>query len=173
MAKKNKVKQSTPLLIRQAGVQQRWKRGELELEEAIDPDHPHHKTNRLRRKCAYDEMYGRGMITIEQRNYAERYAILCEKALGATQDLYAKISLLSVSRNRWEPTQAQHEAYEKLFVIWNGVGKYHIDILNKIIFGNMNINKIAQQQKILYHYAFGQIISSFILLEQVFEEKSI
>ncbi|CAK7192269.1 hypothetical protein COMNV_00460 [Commensalibacter sp. Nvir] len=165
-----KRKKYIPLLIRQAGVQQRWKRGELELEEAIDPDHPHHKTNRLRRKCAYDEMYGRGMITIEQRNCAERYAILCEKALGATQNLYAKISLLSVSRNRWEPTQAQHEAYEKLFVIWNGVGKYHIDILNKIIFGNMNAFALSKVLKMHRDFISGQIISSFILLEQTFEK---
>ncbi|CAK7193429.1 hypothetical protein COMNV_01644 [Commensalibacter sp. Nvir] len=165
-----KRKKYIPLLIRQAGVQQRWKRGELELEEAVDPDHPHHKTNRLRRKCAYDEMYGRGMITIEQRNYAEQYAILCEKALGATQDLYAKISLLSVSRNRWEPTQAQHEAYEKLFVLWHEIGKYHINILNLVILANMNATRLREFTRSNRHINIGQIMSAFILLEQAFEK---
>ncbi|CAK7193072.1 hypothetical protein COMNV_01285 [Commensalibacter sp. Nvir] len=107
---------------------------------------------------------------LEKRNYIESCAILCEKSIGLTQDLYARVSLLSVSRNRWEPTQAQHEAYEKLFVIWNGVRKYHIDILNKIIFGNMNAFALSKVLKMHRDFISGQIISSFILLEQTFEK---
>lgn len=163
-----------PKIVKKQGKIIPYLRGEYQLEKGEDPHNPKNKATRLRRKSVYDEMLNRGSITQEQRDCAEKYAILCEKALGKTGDLYARINLLREgSSEGWEPSLAQHEAYEKLFKIWKDIGIYHRGILNMIVLGNMSTKEISQAMKLNLHYTMGQVLSTFILLEEAIEENRI
>ncbi|CAI3952374.1 unnamed protein product [Commensalibacter communis] len=159
-----------PKIVKKQGMIVPYLRGEYQVEKQVDSDNPKRVTTRLRRKSVYDEMLNRGSITKEQRDYAEKYAILCEKALGRTGDLYAKMNFMRDGVGcSWEPSAAQHEAYEKLFKLWNEIGRYHKEILNMIVLGNMSTKDISQAMKLNLHYTMGQVLSTFILLEEAFE----
>lgn len=164
---KNKSGITFPKVVKAQGMVVPYMRGEYQVEKAEDIRNSKVKITRLRRKSVYDEMLNRGSITQEQRDCAERYAILCEKALGKTGDLYARINLMKEGHSGgWEPSAAQHEAYEKLFKIWNEIGRYHRGILNMIVLGNMSTKEISQAMKLNLHYTMGQVLSTFILLEE-------
>lgn len=167
---KKKTNATCPKFVKKQGLVVPYLRGEYQLEQGEDPQNPKIKVTRLRRKSIYDEMLKRGSITQEQRDSAEKYAILCEKALGKTGDLYARINLLREGNSgHWEPSAAQHEAYEKLFKIWGEIGRYHRRILNMIVLGNMSTKEISQAMKLNLHYTMGQVLSTFILLEEAIE----
>lgn len=167
-----KLKQKTiiPNLVKTSGTTHRWKMNHLETVKEPDEENPKQTVTRLRRKNFISELLSRKIITEEQFRRGNQYAILCEKALGATQDLYAKVSLLSVSRKPWEHTQAQHEAYEKLFMIWEGMGKYNIMIVNMVTIGDLNA---SQMSKIIPHdrrTISGMIKLAFDSLENIFDK---
>ncbi|CAI3932306.1 MULTISPECIES: hypothetical protein [Commensalibacter] len=169
---KKKTKVSFPKIAKKQGMILPYLRGEYQFEKGEDPQNSKVRVTRLRRKSIYDEMLNRGSITQEQRDSAEKYAILCEKALGKTGDLYARINLLREGNSgHWEPSAAQHEAYEKLFKIWNEIGRYHRSILNMIVLGNMSTKEISQTMKLNLHYTMGQVLSTFILLEEAIENE--
>lgn len=168
---KNKSGITFPKVVKKQGMVVPYMRGEYQVEKAVDLRNPKVKVTRLRRKSVYDEMLNRGSITQEQRDCAERYAILCEKALGKTGDLYARINLMKEGNGgSWEPSVAQHEAYDKLFKIWNEIGRYHRNILNMIVLGNMSTKEISQVMKLNLHYTMGQVLSTFILLEEAISQ---
>lgn len=167
---KNKTGITFPKIVKKQGLVVPYLRGEYQVEKGEDPHNEKVKVTRLRRKSVYDEMLNRGSISKEQRDCAEKYAILCEKALGKTGDLYARINLLKTSSvGRWEPSPVQHEAYDKLFKIWSEIGRYHRNILNMIVLGNMSTKEISQAMKLNLHYTMGQVLSTFILLEEAIE----
>lgn len=167
-----KLKQKTviPSIVKGAGLVGPYLRGELQIKKETDEENPRQNVTRLRRKNFISELLNRKIITEEQFRRGNQYAILCEKALGATQDLYAKVSLLSVSRKRWEHTQAQHEAYEKLFQIWESLGKFNITILNMVVLGDMNAKQISVAISQNRNHILGMIKMVFDTLENIFEK---
>lgn len=174
VAIKRKSMSAYPKIVQDHGLELPYDRGELAIEvcaETIEGKKHKVKVTRLRRVCAYDEMMNRGTITKKQRDCAERYAILCEKALGNTGDLYAKINLLRVgsSNGHWEISQKISDAYEVLFEIWRELGKYHTHILDMIVLNNYNCKKLSNEIGTSYQYVIGQVMSSFILLEEYFD----
>lgn len=158
--------------IKLSFIGQQYRRKEFMVETGDDPDHPKQKVTRLRRKCVYDEMLARGSITQEQRDLAERYAIICENSFGGSGDLYARVNFLSDSKSgyRNSPTLKQSAAYDKLFKIWDVMGKYHRMILNMIVLGNMSTKEISQTLHLNLHYIMGQVLSTFILLEEAMKD---
>ncbi|OUI77805.1 hypothetical protein HK18_01330 [Commensalibacter intestini] len=173
MANRRKKKISAlPAVVTKHHLELPYKRGEFALETAVDPDDQKQKVTRLRRKCVYDEMLNRGSINQDQRDAAERYAILCEKSFGGSGDLYAKINLLKegIHGHYDGPTLKQSEAYDKLFKIWEEMGRYHRDILNMIVLGNMSTKEISERKRLNLHYTMGQVLSTFILLEEAMKD---
>ena len=173
MARKKSSKKKTPTipaLVKEHNLTERWHRGELVIEVGEDPDNPKQNVTRLRRKCAYLEMWNRGSITTEQCQAAEQYVSLCEKSLGASGDIFAKATEIRTTRQKWEPTVWQHEAYQKLFDIWKELGKFHTDILNQIVLQNMNCVALAQKIGWSRNYTNGLVMSVFIRLEEIMEE---
>lgn len=167
---KLKQKPVIPSIVKGAGLVGPYLRGELQITKEPNEENPKKNVIRLRRKNFISELLNRKIITEEQFRRGNQYAILCEKALGATQDLYAKVSLLSVSRKPWEHTQAQHEAYEKLFMIWEGMGKYNIMIVNMVTIGDLNA---SQMSKLIPHdrrTISGMIKLAFDSLENIFDK---
>lgn len=167
---KLKRKPVIPNLVKTSGTTHRYKMGQIETVKEPDEENPKKNVIRLRRKNFISELLNRKIITEEQFRRGNQYAILCEKALGATQDLYAKVSLLSVSRKPWEHTQAQHEAYEKLFMIWEGMGKFNITILNMVVLGDMNAKQISVAISQNRNHILGMIKMVFDTLENIFEK---
>lgn len=167
---KLKQKPVIPSIVKGAGLVGPYLRGELQITKEPDEENPKKNVIRLRRKNFISELLNRKIITEEQFRRGNQYAILCEKALGATQDLYAKVSLLSVSRKPWEHTQAQHEAYEKLFMIWEGMGKFNITILNMVVLGDMNAKQISVAISQNRNHILGMIKMVFDTLENIFEK---
>lgn len=167
---KRKSQSRYPSIVKENGLQDSWDTGRLEVIKEPDEENPKQTVERLRRKNFVKELLNRQIITQDQYRYANQYAILCEKALGANQDLYAKVSLMSVNRNRWEPTYSQHEAYEKLFVIWGGMGKFNIQILNMVTLGDMNASQIGKAIEYNRHSICGMIKMVFDSLENIFEK---
>lgn len=161
MARKRSSKKKTPTipaLVKEHNLTERWHRGELVIEVGPDPDNPKRNVTRMRRNCAYEEMLARGAITIEQFMAAEKYAVLCEQASGASGDLYASINLLREGRNAWEPTHTMLIATGSLREIWTIIGKGQTEILNMLVIGNMSIKEIARRKHISsYHQITGQI----------------
>ncbi|MDI2091606.1 hypothetical protein [Commensalibacter oyaizuii] len=151
---------------------QHFRREEFNIEVGVDPENPKQHVKRLRRKCVYDEMLARGSITQDQRDMAERYAIICEKSFGGSGDLYSKANLLSDGiRGCYNgPTLGQSIAYSKLFKIWTVMGKYHRTILNMIVLGNMGTKEISKKLQLNLHYTMGQVLSTFILLEEAMQD---
>lgn len=173
MANRRKKKASAlPAVVTKHHLEIPYKRGEFVLETAVDPDDQKQKVTRLRRKCVYDEMLARGSITQDQRDAAERYAILCEKSFGGSGDLYAKINLLKegIHGHYDGPTLKQSEAYDKLFKIWKDMGRYHRGLLNMIVLGNMGSKQISEKLHLNLHYTMGQVLSTFILLEEAMKD---
>ncbi|MDI2091665.1 hypothetical protein [Commensalibacter oyaizuii] len=168
--KKKQSPKLLPSVVQEHELTLPYLRGEYALEIGEEPNSAKRKVTRLRRKCVYDEMMNRGSISEEQRNCAERYAILCEKALGSTGDLYARINLLKEGRGNWEPSSSQHEAYDKLFRIWKSMGRYHREIIDMIVLGNIGTKEISKLVKLNLHYTMGQVLSAFILLEEALKE---
>lgn len=146
--KKRINKKKLPFIVRKHHLEAQYNSGKLIIDVGIDPQNINEKVTRLRRKCVYDEMMNRGSISVTQRNCAERYAILCEKAFGQSSSIYARISHWlkegKISGGNWEPIPSQHDAYSKLLSIWQEIGRYHLDILNMIILGNMKCKEISQ-----------------------------
>ncbi|CAK7193124.1 hypothetical protein COMNV_01337 [Commensalibacter sp. Nvir] len=169
MARKNKRKSFLPALVIQAGLQTRWRRGELAVVEMKDEDAPQKKVTRLKRQSSIDQMVHRGVISSVQHDYAERYAILCEKACGRTQDRYATMQWIRSAHPQWEPSPVQQEAYKKLFLIWSAIGNYHCRFLDLIVLENYSSKQIAEKFHLNYQCVIGQVLSTFILLQQVFE----
>lgn len=167
---KRKAASYYPPIVRENALQEQWKSGRLEVVKEPDEENPKKTVERLRRKNFVKELLNRQIITQDQYRYANQYAILCEKLLGATQDLYAKVSLLSSYRKRWEHTQAQHEAYEQLFIIWDGMGKFNLRILNMVVLGDMNASQIGIAIKATRHSICGMIKMVFDSLENIFEK---
>lgn len=173
--KKRRSRKALPDVVRKHHFEPQYLAGDLTVEIGDDPDHCNQKVTRLRRKCVYDEMMNRGSISKEQRDCAERYAILCEKAFGRTSSMYARISTWltegKMSGGSWDPGPMQHEAYGRLFRIWQELGRYHRDILNMIILGNMSNKEIAEKLHLNLNYMMGQVSSAFILLEETMENR--
>ncbi|CAI3933671.1 hypothetical protein [Commensalibacter communis] len=167
---KRKAQPRYPKIVQEHGLQEQWRSGRLEVVEGQDGENPKRTVERLRVKSVYDEMLSRGTITKEQRDCAEKYAILCERALGATQDLYAKVSLLSSSRNKWEPTQAQSDAYGKWFIIKSSMGVYLLKILNMLVLANMSGTQISVCEKVSKQHAIGLISASLTRLEEIMQD---
>lgn len=167
---KLKQKPVIPNLVKTSGTTHRYKMGQIETVKETDEENPKQNVTRLRRKNFLSELLNRQIITEEQFRRGNQYAILCEKSLGATQDLYAKVSLLSASRKRWEHTQAQHEAYEKLFQIWENMGKFNIMILNMVTLGDMNASQISIAISQNRNHILGMIKAVFDSLENIFEK---
>lgn len=167
---KLKQKQVIPNSIKTSGLTYRWKMNQLEIVKEPDEENPKQKVTRLRRKNFLSELFNRQIITKEQYQCGNQYAILCEKACGASQDLYANINLLRESRNKWEPTHAQHEAYETLFQIWERMGKFNIQILNMVVLGDMNASQISIAISQNRNHILGTIKAVFDSLENVFEK---
>ncbi|CAI3953749.1 unnamed protein product [Commensalibacter communis] len=151
---------------------QQYRRHEFVIEKGDDLDDPKQQITRLRRKCVYDEMLARGSINQNQRDAAEQYAIICEKSFGSSGDLYARANYLfsTSSRNNWEPSTTQSDAYDKLFKIWKEMGRYHRDILNMIVLGNMSTKEISQKLHLNLPYTMGQVLSTFIILEEIIKD---
>lgn len=173
MANRRKKKISAlPAVVTKHHLEMSYKRGEFVIETAVDPDDQKQKVTRLRRKCVYDEMLARGSITQDQRDAAERYAILCEKSFGGSGDLYAKINLLKegIHGHYDGPTLKQSEAYDKLFKIWTEMGRYHRGLLNMIVLRNMGSKQISEKLHLNLHYTMGQVLSTFILLEEAMKD---
>lgn len=162
-------------MVREHYLERQYRQGNMVIEVGDDPQDPNQRVMRLRRKCVYDEMLNRGSITQKQRDCAERYAILCEKAFGQSSLVYARISTWlkegKTHHNNWEPSPSQHEAYGKLFRIWQELGRYHRDILNMIILGNMKTKELAEKMHLNLNYMMGQVLSAFILLEEAMEHR--
>lgn len=167
---KLKQKPVIPNLVKTSGTTHRYKMGQIETVKETDEENPKQNVTRLRRKNFLSELLNRQIITQDQFRRGNQYAILCEKSLGATQDLYAKVSLLSASRKRWEHTQAQHEAYEKLFQIWENMGKFNIMILNMVTLGDMNASQISIAISQNRNHILGMIKAVFDSLENIFEK---
>lgn len=167
---KRKSQSRYPSIVKENGLQDSWDTGRLEVIKEPDEENPKKTVERLRRKNFVKELLNRQIITQDQYRYANQYAILCEKALGATQDLYAKVSLISVNRNKWEPTYSQHEAYEKLFIIWGGMGKFNIQILNMVTLGDMNAKQIGIAISQNRNHILGMIKVVFDSLENIFQK---
>lgn len=167
---KLKQKPVIPSIVKGAGLVGPYLRGELQITKEPDEENPKQNVTRLRRKDFLSELHNRQIITHDQYQYGNQYAILCEKAEGGNQDLYAKISLLSVSRNKWEPTYSQHEAYEQLFLIWEGMGKFNIQILNMVVLGDMNASQIGKVTGSTRHSICGMIKMVFDSLENIFDK---
>ena len=169
-------KKKIPFIVRKHHLEAQYNSGKLIIDVGIDPQNINEKVTRLRRKCVYDEMMNRGSISVTQRNCAERYAILCEKAFGQSSSTYARISHWlkegKISGGNWEPIPSQHDAYNKLLSIWQEIGHYHLDILNMIILGNMRCKEISQLLKLNLNYTMGQVLSAFILLEEALEKNN-
>ncbi|MDI2113056.1 hypothetical protein [Commensalibacter nepenthis] len=166
---KRKSQARYPQIVKEHGLQEPWNSGRLEVVQEQDEENPKKTVERLRVKAVYDEMLSRGTITKEQRDCAEKYAILFEKAEGAAQGLYARVSLLHSNHNRWEPKYSQLEAIEMIRNIEAEVGKYHTIILRMIIIFNMNASKIAPVIGRNNDFVMGQIMSTFIRLEEAIE----
>lgn len=158
--------------IKKSSIHQQYRREEFTIETGADPDNPKQHVKRLRRKCVYDEMLARGSINQEQRDVAERYAMICERSFGGSGDLYAKVNLLSngIYGAYDGPTLKQSKAYDKLFKIWGVMGKYHRMILNMIVLGNMSTKEISERLHLNLHYTMGQVLSTFILLEEAMKD---
>lgn len=173
--KKRSDKKVLPQIVQNHHLESQYNSGELVVDIGIDPDDINQKVTRLRRKCVYDEMMNRGSISVEQRNCAERYAILCEKAFGQSSSSFARISNWlkegKTTNANWGPRPAQHEAYNKLLYLWQELGQYHRNILNMIILGNMNSKEISKFLNLNLNYTMGQILSAFILLEEAFKNR--
>lgn len=173
--KKRRSRKVLPSIVHRHHLESQYLAGKLKIEVGEDPDNPKQKSTRLRRQCAYDEMLNRGTISKEQRDCAERYAILCEKAFGCSSSIYARVTTwLTEGKMRegcWEPGPMQHEAYSKLFRIWQELGRYHREILNMIILGNMRNKEIAEILHLNLNYMMGQVASAFILLEEAMENR--
>lgn len=167
---KLKRKPVIPNLVKTSGTTHRYKMGQIETVKETDEENPKQNVTRLRRKNFLSELLNRQIITQDQFRIGNQYAILCEKALGATQDLYAKVSLLSVSRKPWEHTQAQHEAYEKLFQIWESMGKFNLKILNMVTLGDMNASEISKLIPRDRRAIGGMIEMVFDSLENIFDK---
>lgn len=167
---KLKQKPVIPSIVKGAGLVGPYLRGELRITKEPDEENPKQNVTKLRRKNFLSELLNRQIITQDQFRRGNQYAILCEKALGATQDLYAKVSLLSASRKRWEHTQAQHEAYEKLFQIWESLGKFNLRILNMVTLGDMNASKISKLIPRDRRAIGGMIEMVFDSLENIFDK---
>lgn len=167
---KLKRKPVIPNLVKTSGTTHRYKMGQIETVKETDEENPKQNVTRLRRKNFLSELLNRQIITQDQFRRGNQYAILCEKALGATQDLYAKVSLLSVSRKPWEHTQAQHEAYEKLFQIWESMGKFNLKILNMVTLGDMNASEISKLIPRDRRAIGGMIEMIFDSLENIFDK---
>ncbi|EUK18083.1 hypothetical protein [Commensalibacter papalotli (ex Servin-Garciduenas et al. 2014)] len=80
--------------VKKPSLFQQYRREEFVVEIGVDPDNPNQQVKRLRRKCVYDEMLARGSINQEQRDFAECYAIICEKSFGGSGDLYSIVNFL-------------------------------------------------------------------------------
>lgn len=170
--RKKKINQTVSDMVKRPALHQQYRRKEFIVETADDPDHPKQKVTRLRRKCVYDEMLARGSITQEQRDLADRYAIICEKSFGGSGDLYSKINFLSEGiHGHYDGPSSKHgEAYGKLFKIWWFMGKYHRMLLNMIVLGNMGAKQISEKLHLNLHYTMGQVLSTFILLEEAMKD---
>ena len=158
--------------VKKPSLFQQYRREEFVVEIGVEPDNPNQQVKRLRRKCVYDEMLARGSINQEQRDFAEHYAILYEKSFGGSGDLYSKVNLLSdgIHGHYDGPTLKQSEAYDKLFKVWGATGKYHRDLLNMIVLGNMGSKQISQRLHLNLNYTMGQVLSTFILLEEAMKD---
>ncbi len=175
LIRKKQTLRTIPRIVSQHHLERQYHSGKLVLETGIDPENYKKKVTRLRRKCVYDEMMNRGSINADQRNCAEQYAILCEKAFGQSSIIYARISNWfkegSIGCKNWEPTPIQREAYDKLLRVWEKIGRYHRDILNMIILGNMSSKEISLKLHLNLNYTMGQVLSAFILLEEALDVK--
>ncbi len=173
MARKRNAKKKTPTipaLVKEHNLTERWHRGELVIEVGPEPDNPKQNVTRARRKCAYDELWNRGVITDEQRMAVQTYAILCEQATGACQDALARVNLLRESRHYWEPTHTMLIATGKLREIWSILGRKQTDILNMLVLRNMRAKEIARITNTpSYHQITGRIKGILERLEDFFQ----
>lgn len=164
---KLKKKPVIPNPVKTSGTTQRWKMNQIETVKELDEENPKQNVTRLRVKESYNSLK---MITDYQKKLAVRYALLVEKAEGATQDIIAGVNLCSIGRSRWEPTHGQLMAYEELRKIKSSVGKYHTEILDLIILKNLDCKQVAKRKGFNQYYAGGAVMSAFIKLEEAFEE---
>lgn len=164
---KLKRKPVIPNLVKTSGTTHRYKMGQIETVKETDEENPKQNVTRLRVKASYNSLK---MITDYQKKLAVRYALLVERAEGATQDTIAGVNLCSTGRNSWEPTHGQLIASEELSKIKTSVGKYHTEILNLIILKNIDCKQVAEYKGFNQYYASGVVMSAFIKLEETFEE---
>ncbi|CAI3953942.1 unnamed protein product [Commensalibacter communis] len=164
---KRKAQLRYPQIVKEHGLQEQWNSRRLEVVEGQDEENPTRTVERLRVKETYNSLK---MITDYQKKLALRYALLVERADGATPDTFANVNLCSVRRNIWEPTHAQFMAYESLLKIRKSVGSYMSDILDLIIMKNMDCAQIAECKGFSAYYVAGVVMSAFIKLEEAFEE---
>lgn len=162
-----KRKPVIPNSIKSAGLTHRFKQGKIICSKEPDEDNPKQSLVRFRVKESYQSLK---MITDYQKKLALRYALLVERAEGATPDTFANVNLCSVGRNSWEPTHAQFQAYEELIKVNGSVGKYHVSILKLIIMENMDCKEVAECKGFSQYYVAGVVMSAFIKLEEAFEE---
>lgn len=169
-----KLKQKTiiPNLVKTSGTTHRWKMNHLETVKEPDEENPKKLIERIRTRNVYRELFARnkGTITKTQVDCADRYAILNERAEGATQDQIASVNLCIPSGGKYEPTHAQLQAKETLRFIEGEITPYHVDLLKLMILDNFNCSQIANVKKLKERYVIGFIMSAFMQLEEAFEK---
>lgn len=169
---KLKQKPVIPNSVKNSGSTHRWKMNQLELVKEPDEENPKQLIERIRTKNVYRELYARskGTITKIQVDCADRYAILNERAEGATQDQIASVNLCTPSGGKYEPTHAQLQAKATLRFIEEKITPYHVDLLKLMILKNLDCSKISEIIKLKERYLIGFIMSAFMQLELAFEE---
>lgn len=164
---KLKQKPVIPSIVKKVGLVGPYLRGEFRITKEPDEENPKQNVTRLRVKESYNSLK---MITDYQKKLALRYALLVERAEGATQDIIAGVNLCSAGRESWEPKDGQLIAHEELSKIKTSVGKYHMDILQLVILKNLDCKQVAEYKGFNQYYAAGVVMSAFIKLEEAFDE---
>ena len=148
---------AVPLLIEEHSLHARYSRGEIEVYDGAEPENPNRTVRRGRRVCAYDQMERVGAISEDQRDAADRYAILREQELGASWLNGEPNGRAPSPWQKGNPTQTAIHASATLRSVHEVLGQQARTVLNLLIMQNMDAKAIAAHLGINPSVAKGRV----------------
>jgi hypothetical protein len=156
-----------PLVIEAHGLQARYLRGDVAVVDHPDPDNPKGVSVRgMRSRCNYDTLHARGGLSDAEREAADRYAVLCERELGAQDRSVASTAGRLPPWMQGHPAMTQVQASAALRGAHAAVGGDGTALLRLYVRDGLAAGEIGKRRKETEAATLGRIKATLLRLAE-------
>jgi len=149
------------------GPPERWARGDVERVCRPDPDDPRRTVSGARVVARYVEAWRRGHITDEEREAADRWGVLTERASGARACYDVARGEVRDAPWRRTPPEAQLAAIAQLRHAREVIGRDAAGMLDAWVVRGVCVAALAGQRGENAHQVMGRIRAALVRLVEL------